>query len=251
MENRPRILIVDDEPDFTQGLEAALKARSCEVSVATTRTRAQEIAWANRPDAIVVGTMTPRGDAFQLHKWFRETPPFIDVPMIVVDAPAEKQLLKGWRKEEGLQLDAEEYLVKPVDLQPLVMMLEKFLDRTTRRIRVLVVDDHAIVRDGIRALLGVQKDIQVVGEAVDGKDALEKAKHLCPDIVLMDIVMPVMSGLEAAKRITRECEGTKVLMLSQYDDEENVLASSQVGAHGFVPKKSASTQLLSAIRSLR
>ena len=89
----------------------------------------------------------------------------------------------------------------------------------------------------------------MVGEAVDGQDALEKTRQLSPDVVLMDIVMPVMNGLEATKRISRECEGTKVLMLSQYDDEENVLASSQVGASGFIPKRSASTQLLSAIRS--
>jgi len=113
-----------------------------------------------------------------------------------------------------------------------------------------VVDDHAIIRDGIRALLAVQKDMQVVGEAVDGKDALEKALQLSPDVVLMDIVMPVMNGLEATKRICRECEQARVLMLTQYDDEENVLASSQVGAFGFIPKRSASSQLLAGIRSV-
>ena len=129
-------------------------------------------------------------------------------------------------------------------------LLEKMLDKSTRRIKVLVADDHAIVREGIRALLGVQKDMQVVGEAVDGNDALEKTRQLMPDVVLMDIVMPGMNGLEATKRISREFDQTKVLMLSQYDDEENVLASTQVGARGFIPKKSASTQLLSAIRSL-
>ena len=117
-------------------------------------------------------------------------------------------------------------------------------------IRVLVVDDHAIIRDGIGALLAPQKDMQVVGEAVNGKDALEKAVQLLPDVVLMDIVMPVMNGLEATKQICRECEQAKVLMLSQYDDEENVLASSQVGALGFVPKRSASTDLLDGIRSV-
>ena len=249
METKPRILIVDDEPDVAEGMRAIFEAKAYHVDITTGKAEAQQKVWADKPDAIVVGTMTPRGDAYLLHKWLRETPPFNDAPMIVIDAPVEKQLLKGWRKEEGLRLDADEYLVKPVEPAALALLVEKMLDKSTRRIRVLVADDHAIVRDGIRALLGVQKDMQVVGEAVDGQDALEKTRQLSPDVVLMDIVMPVMNGLEATKRISRECEGTKVLMLSQYDDEENVLASSQVGASGFIPKKSASTQLLSAIRS--
>lgn len=249
MEKRPRVLIVDDEPEFAGGLQAALEGRSFEVAVATGKVQAQEIAWNWKPDAVIVGTMMPRGDAFLLHRWLKETPPFDDVPLVVIDAPLEKQLLKGWRREEGLRMEAYEYLVKPVEPQSLAPMVEKLVDRETRRIKVLVVDDHAIVRDGIRALLGVQKDMHVVGEAVDGRDAVEKVRQLSPDVVLMDIVMPVMNGLEAAKQICREGGKTRVLMLSQYDDDENVLASSQVGAHSFIPKRSASTQLLSAIRS--
>lgn len=250
MEDKPRILIVDDEPDFTESLRAILEVKSYQVVVATSRAQAQERAWAEKPDAVLVGTIMPRGDAFLMHEWLRETPPFNDVPMIVIDAPVEKQLLRGWRRGEGLQLEAEDYLVKPVEPESLVPMLERLLDKSTRKIKVLVADDHAIIRDGMRALLGVQKDMQVVGEAVDGRDALEKTRQLSPDVVLMDIVMPGMNGLEATKLISRECEQTKVLMLSQYDDEENILASTQVGAHGFIPKKSASIQLLSAIRSL-
>ena len=250
MERKQRILIVDDEPDLTASLRKLFEGKSCEVVIATSKQEAQQEVWAEKPDAVVVGTIVPRGDAFQLHRWLRETPPFNDVPMIVIDAPPEKQLLQGWRKEEGLRLEAEEYLVKPVEPGSLLPLLEKMLDKSTRRIKVLVADDHAIVREGIRALLGVQKDMQVVGESVDGNDALEKTRQLMPDVVLMDIVMPGMNGLEATKRISREFDQTKVLMLSQYDDEENVLASTQVGARGFIPKKSASTQLLSAIRSL-
>jgi DNA-binding NarL/FixJ family response regulator len=250
MENKPRILVVDDEPKFAGSLRTTLEFRFFEVAVVTGRAEAEERIRAERPDAVVLGTIMPRGDAFRLHQWMKSTPPLNEVPMIVIDAPVEKHVLTGWRKGEGLLLEADDYLVKPVNPEALVPLLERLLDRTTRKIKVLVADDHAIVRDGIRALLGVQKDMQVVGEAVDGKDALEKTRQLSPDVVLMDVVMPGMNGLEATKLISREFGQTKVLMLSQYDDEENVLASTQAGAYGFIPKKSASTQLLSAIRSM-
>jgi len=250
METNPKILIVDDEPEFTAGLQVTLAAKAYQVVIASNRAQAQEMAQAQSPDMVVIGTMMPRGDAFRLHQWLRRSPQFSDLPIVVIDAPPEKQLIKGWSRDQGLRLEADDYLVKPIEVASLVPRMEKLLDKATRRIKVLVVDDHAIIRDGIRALLAVQKDMQVVGEAVDGKDALEKALQLSPDVVLMDIVMPVMNGLEATKRICRECEQARVLMLTQYDDEENVLASSQVGAFGFIPKRSASSQLLAGIRSV-
>jgi len=245
-----KILIADDEPDFTAGLQATLAAKAYRVVIATSRPQAQEMTRAERPDMVVLGTMMPRGDAFLLHQWLKRTPQFKDLPLIVIDAPLEKRLVTGWRMAEGLQLEADDYLVKPIEPASLMPRIEKLLERPARMIRVLVVDDHTIIRDGIRALLAVQKDMQVVGEAVNGKDALEKTVQLWPDVVLMDIVMPVMNGLEATKQICRECEQAKVVMLTQYDDEENVLASSQVGAFGFIPKRSASSQLLAAIRSV-
>ena len=147
-------------------------------------------------------------------------------------------------------MEAEDFVSKPIEPASLLPRIAKLLDKATRRIKVLVVDDHAIIRDGIRAVLALQSDVQVVGEAVDGRDALEKALQLSPDVVLMDIVMPVMNGLEATKQICKECKQTKVLILTQYDDEENVLAGSQAGALGFVPKRSASSQLLAGIRSV-
>jgi DNA-binding NarL/FixJ family response regulator len=266
-----RILIVDDETEVIESLKTTLERQSYEVVVATDKAQAQENVKAAKPDAILLGTIMPRGEAFSLHKWLKDDAQFRDVPQIVIDAREEKHLLRGWTKDEGLRMEAEDYLVKPINPEALVSLVEKMLSMKTvsteqmvsaektvsakkaekaDRIKVLVADDHAIIRDGIRALLGVQKDMQVVGEAVDGKDAIEKTRKLSPDVVLMDIVMPGMNGLEATKQISEEFDNTKVLMLSQYDDEENVRASTQVGAHGFIPKKSASTELLSAIRSL-
>ncbi|MFH0768508.1 MAG: response regulator transcription factor, partial [Chloroflexota bacterium] len=117
-----------------------------------------------------------------------------------------------------------------------------------RAIRVLVIDDHTMVRTGICAVLALQKDMEVVGEAVDGQDAIEKVLRLSPDVALMDIVMPNLSGIEATKRISKDCPQTKVLILSQYDEEENMIVAKQSGAFGFIPKKAASSDLITGIR---
>jgi DNA-binding NarL/FixJ family response regulator len=250
MEDRVKILVVDDEPEFGEALKAALRSKGYEVVVASDKVQAQEMAQGKSPDMVVLGTIMPRGDAFRLHQWLKASPKFSDLPIIVVDAPPEKQLIKGWRRDEGLRLDVEDYLVRPIPLDTLVFQIEKLLDRTIKKIKVLIVDDHAMIRDSIQALLSLQKDMQVVGEAVDGKEAVEKTLQPLPDVVLMDIVMPGMDGLEAARKIHWRWEEAKVLILTQYDDEENLLVSQQVGALGFIPKTSASSQLLAGIRSV-
>ena len=119
-----------------------------------------------------------------------------------------------------------------------------------KKIRVLVVDDHTLVRDGIRALLQLVADIEVVGEATNGKEALEKVEELTPDVVLMDLAMPIMGGLEATRRIRRQFPGTKVLALTQYDDSEYVVPIIEAGARGFVTKMAAFSELTSAIQAV-
>jgi len=251
MEKNTRILIVDDDLDFTEALKATLVNESYSVLTAYDRRQVEEMVRSQEPDMIVLGTIMPRGDAFLFHKWLKGTSRFSDVPILVINAPPEKQLTKGWRMDEGMQCEAEDFLARPVELTALLPRIQKLLVKeAVRRIRVLIVDDHAVVRDGIRALLALQQDMQVVGEAVDGKDALEKTMELLPDVVVMDIVMPVMNGLDAAREICKKCKQAKVLMLTQYDDEENVLASRQLGAMGFIPKAAASSQLLTGIRSV-
>jgi len=118
-----------------------------------------------------------------------------------------------------------------------------------KKIRVLIVDDHTLVRDGIRSLLALLADVEVVGEAANGKEALEKVKGLAPDVVLMDLAMPVMGGLEATRRIRREFPGTRVLALTQYDDSDYVIPVIEAGARGFVTKMAAFSELASAIQA--
>ena len=119
-----------------------------------------------------------------------------------------------------------------------------------KKIAVLIVDDHTLVRDGIRSLLALTADIEIVGEAADGREALEKVRQLLPDIVLMDLAMPIMGGLEATRRIRKEFPATKVLALTQYDDSEYVIPVIEAGARGFVTKMSSSSELASAIQAV-
>jgi DNA-binding NarL/FixJ family response regulator len=250
MEKKTTIMIVDDETDFVASLKTTLENENYNVVTAGEREQAEKVLRSHEPDMVILGTIMPRGDAFLFHKWMKQTLGFGNMPLMVINAPPEKQLLKGWRMDEGMQMDAEDYLAKPIEPVALIPRIKALLDRATKKIRVLIVDDHAVVRDGIRAVLSLQRDMQVIGEAVNGKEGLEKTIELVPDVVVMDIVMPVMSGLDAAREICQKCKATKVLMLTQYDEEENVLASKKVGAVGFIPKAAASSRLLTGIRSV-
>jgi DNA-binding NarL/FixJ family response regulator len=250
MEKNPKILIVDDETEFVRDLKETLEKEKYAVFSASDREEAEKMVRAEEPDMIVLGIIMPRGDAFLFHKWLKQTLGFSNLPIMVINAPPEKQLLKGWKMYEGMQCDAEDFLAKPVAPSALVPRIQKLLDRATKKIRVLIVDDHAVVRDGIRSVLALQRDMQVIGEAVNGQEAVDKTVELIPDVVIMDIVMPVMNGLDAARAICQQCKSAKVLVLTQYDDEENVLASRQVGAVGFIPKAAASSRLLTGIRSV-
>jgi len=119
-----------------------------------------------------------------------------------------------------------------------------------KTIRVLIVDDHTLVRDGIKALLALATDIEVVGEAANGMEALEKVKEFAPDVVLMDLAMPIMGGLEATRRIRKEFDRTKVLALTQYDDADYVVPVIEAGARGFITKMSAFSELATAIQAV-
>ncbi|OIO89703.1 MAG: hypothetical protein AUK03_14060 [Anaerolineae bacterium CG2_30_64_16] len=118
-------------------------------------------------------------------------------------------------------------------------------------IRVLVVDDHAILRDGIRSLLDRQDGITVVGEAGNGVEALAQAEALVPDIVLMDLAMPEMDGLEATRAIKAAHPETKVLILTQHDNQEYVAPLWQAGVSGYVLKRAGGREVIAAIRQVQ
>jgi DNA-binding NarL/FixJ family response regulator len=116
------------------------------------------------------------------------------------------------------------------------------------RITVLLVDDHLIVREGLRALLGLESDIEIVGEAGDGRQALELTRILKPDVVVMDIAMPLLNGMEATRQILHELKHTKTLVLSAHSDDAYVERAMALGASGYLIKQSASHLLVDAIR---
>jgi NarL family two-component system response regulator LiaR len=117
-------------------------------------------------------------------------------------------------------------------------------------IRVLITDDHAIVRKGIRALLATEPDIQVVGEASNGAEAVTQARALRPDVILMDLVMPTMDGIEATRAITAEQTGVRVLVLTSFAADDKVFPAIKAGALGYLLKDSGPLELVQAIHQV-
>ncbi len=118
------------------------------------------------------------------------------------------------------------------------------------KIRVFLADDHLILREGIRSLLGKVPDIEVVGEAGDGGEAVTMVEQLVPDVVLMDITMPGMSGLEATRQIKQKYPQVKVLILTIHETDQYLSQMLQAGASGYVVKTTATSELISAIRAV-
>ncbi len=119
------------------------------------------------------------------------------------------------------------------------------------RIRILIADDHAVLRAGLTMLLNSQEDMQVIGEAADGEAAVSLARQLTPDIVLMDLGMSGLSGLEATRAIVQAQLGTRVLVLTMHDDPAFLRSVLQAGAAGYVLKRAADVELLAAIRAVQ
>ena len=120
----------------------------------------------------------------------------------------------------------------------------------TDQIRLLLADDHAVVRSGLRMLLEAQPDMTIIGEAETGQEAIRRVAELSPDVVLMDIEMPGMNGIEATRRIKAEAPGAAVLALTMYEDDQYFFEMLRAGASGYVPKRAAPDELVSAIRAV-
>lgn len=121
---------------------------------------------------------------------------------------------------------------------------------TATRIRVLIADDHPLFRDGLRAMLESEPDIELVGEAATGLEAVALAGRLLPDVALMDIQMPDLDGIEATRRVIAESPKTRVLVVTMFEDDDSVLAAMRAGARGYVVKGMRSADAIRAIRAV-
>ncbi len=117
------------------------------------------------------------------------------------------------------------------------------------KLTVLIADDQTLFREGIKDLLEGEKTLEVVGEAADGAEALRMVKKLKPNVILLDIKLPHMDGIEAARQIHRDCPSTNVLMLSSYEDEAHVMEAIQAGANGYLSKMLPATELVNALKA--
>jgi DNA-binding NarL/FixJ family response regulator len=120
-----------------------------------------------------------------------------------------------------------------------------------KKISVLLVDDHTVVRQGLRALLNQEDDIEVIGEAENGREAVQLAAQTLPDVILMDVVMPLMNGMEGTRQVLKNVPSAKVLVLSSYGDDDYVQQLTEVGASGYLTKQTAGDDLLVAIREVQ
>jgi len=119
-----------------------------------------------------------------------------------------------------------------------------------KNLRILIVDDHEVVRRGLHALLGTQAGWEVVGEATNGTDAVKTVNQIKPDLVIMDITMPMMSGLDATRLIMDTAPQTKVLIFTMHDSEQMMQTALEAGARGYVLKSNAASELIAAVRAL-
>jgi DNA-binding NarL/FixJ family response regulator len=117
-------------------------------------------------------------------------------------------------------------------------------------ITVFLADDHAVLRDGLRLLLEMQHDIEVVGEAADGREAVRKVNELVPDVVILDILMPELNGIEAARQILQDTPSVQIIILSMNSNSEHVFRALQAGARGYLLKASAGSEVVKAIRTV-
>jgi DNA-binding NarL/FixJ family response regulator len=119
-----------------------------------------------------------------------------------------------------------------------------------RTIRVLIADDHGVVREGLRAVLGSEPDMEVVGEAATGKEVVERTTEVHPDVILMDIQMPVLNGIEATRRILEVDPEVGVVVLTMFEDDDSVFSAMRAGARGYVLKGAHPTEILKVLRAV-
>ncbi|MFN8508094.1 MAG: response regulator transcription factor [Dehalococcoidia bacterium] len=139
---------------------------------------------------------------------------------------------------------------RPLALRPTATNQANSAGRQAHPIRILLVDDHAVIRQALRMLLESQPELEVVADVENGREAVAAVERFSPDVVLMDVVMPGLNGLEATRQIRRQSPGTRVVMLSGFVDEDQLLDSLRSGASGYIIKKSDVSELVLAIQTV-
>jgi DNA-binding NarL/FixJ family response regulator len=117
-------------------------------------------------------------------------------------------------------------------------------------ITIFLADDHAVVRDGLRVLLEAQSDLEVIGDAADGREAVRRVAQRCPDVAILDIAMPELNGIEAARQIREICPNTQFIILSMHAANEHIFRALQAGARGYLLKEAAGTEVVEAVRAV-
>jgi DNA-binding NarL/FixJ family response regulator len=249
MSFKKKVLIIDNEHTFSNNLQSLIRQNDFDAIAVHNKIQALKMLRRKNVDLVVLGTITPKSDMLYIYHWFKHNPDYKNVPLIIINGPVEPELSFEWDKQEDTGLALIDYFFKPVEPDRVMPFIEKHMTSAMRKIKVLIVDDQELVREGIRIVLELYKDIEVVGEAIHGEDAIEKTIKLMPDVVLMDILMPGMNGIEATRHIVEICREARVLILSQYDTDESIQASKNAGACGFISKSSSTACLISSVRS--
>lgn len=244
-----KILIIDNEHKFRHRLQELIRQKHYEVIAVTNKARAQKMLNSKHIDMVILGTITPKTDMLYLYKWFIKNPSCKEIPLIIINGPEISYFSPEHNNEYERGPGRFNYFFKPIEADRVLPFIEKQMDCTLKKIRVLLVDDQEMVRESIRIILDLHKDIEVIGEAKHGKEAIEKTIRLMPDVVLMDILMPGMDGLEATRHIIDTWSDAKVLILSQCDSADTIRACHNAGAYGFISKSSMTSYLISRVRS--
>jgi DNA-binding NarL/FixJ family response regulator len=236
---KTRILVVDDHRMYRDGLKALLALQS-DMEIVGEAENGQEAITRTRelyPDVILMDVKMPVMDGIEATR------------RIIAEMPEMKILALTMCPREVyssgiMRAGARGYVSKGDDIEQLTAAIRK----ETMKTKILIVDDHQMYREGLKAVLARQADMDVVGEAENGLDAVAKARELQPDVILMDVNMPVMDGAEATSRILAEQPGMKILALSVQAEDGYMSSMLRAGAMGYILKGSDSDELCGIIR---